>query len=70
MSRRIALFAATMITGLCLVYTLSPVTPANAGATANIKYKEASKLRVGKASATVSKGYRDIGKYNRMFEMR
>ena len=66
MLRRAALFAAVAIVGLSAVCAWVPSTPANAaGAVANVKMKEASKLR----NAPTAKFERRLGKYNRMFEM-
>jgi hypothetical protein len=66
MLRRTALLAAVAAICLSAVYISVPLTPANAAAVravANVKVREASKLRKP-ASAQ-----RDLGKYNRMFEM-
>jgi hypothetical protein len=76
MSRRTVLVAA-VATILSAVYAWVPSAPANAAgarAVANVKMKEASKLRVPGAhglgwSARTEKSHRDLGKYNRMFEM-
>ncbi len=68
MSRRAAIFAAVAIIGLSAVYAGVPSTPANAAgsrAVANVKMKEASKLR----NAPTAKFEQRLGKYNRMFEM-
>jgi hypothetical protein len=65
MLRRTALFATIAAIGLSAVCTLASSTPANARATASVKFKEASNLRMGTPTSKSS----DVKRYDRMFEM-
>jgi hypothetical protein len=78
MLRQMTFFAAVATISLPALYTWGATTPANAavvGATTNTKVKEASKLRMPfstrgfAVNPANSKRGRDLGKYNRMFEM-